>query len=517
LFGALTGAGWRPVVLAWVFVCALVSLPYVRAATRPPPGRVFVGFFYYVDDAYNYLSFVQQAEDGAFLLRNKALSPPRPARLVNLEWWLVGRVSALAGRRPALAYRLFGLAAALLLLAGVDRWMVAAGLPAGHRLPALLLVAVGGGLGGALLTLGLRPLARSPDLYAGLFPFVELFANPHFVAGTALLLWTLWAYHRARTLADHLRAALLGTALGLVRPYDLALVVFVHGFVVLWTEAPRAWPRRLVPLAGLLPVVAYDAWLFFASPDFAVFSSRVFQFPPRSDFVWALGPVALLAASAWAPGGTTGEGRSAFLCFVGWAAAGALILIFRPLSFSLQFLAGIGLPLLALGALGLARFPPAVTLAVAALLSVNAAVSLRLAFADNTYWFVPAPRMAIAAALRPHCRPGDMVMSPPDIGSYAGGLTRCGAYVAHPAAAGFDARAAEVRDFYARDDPAARAALLDRHCLSHVVLPGGAGDVPRVWLGPDTPFRRVAGAGQGPEAIDAYARVSGESCRAPRP
>jgi hypothetical protein len=515
LSAALTTALRRPVILAWLFVCALVSLPYVRAATRPPPGRVFVGFFYYVDDAYNYLSFVQQAEDGAFLLRNKDLSPPRPARLVNLEWWLVGRLSAVVGRRPALAYRVFGLAAALLLLAGVDRWLVAAGLPAAHRLPALLLVALGGGLGGALLTLGLRPLARSPDLYAGLFPFVELFANPHFVAGTALLLWTLWACHRARSFGGHLRAALLATALGLVRPYDLALVAFVHAFVVFGTEAPRAWLPRLLPLIGLLPVGLYDAWLFFASADFAVFSSRVFQFPPRSDFVWALGPAALPAAFAAGRRGTD-EQRPAVLYFVGWAAAGALILAVRPLSFSLQFLAGIGLPLLALGALGLARFPPAATLAVAAALSVNAVVSLRLAFADNPYWFVPAPRMAAAAALRPHCRPGDVLLSPPDIGLYAGGLTACGAYVAHPAAAGFDARAAEVRDFYSRDDPAARTAFLDRHCLSHVVLPGGAGEIPRGWLGPDTPFRRVAGAGHGPEAIDAYARASGAACPAAR-
>src|SRR5438093_5715215 len=113
----------RPVLLAWLFVSVLTSLPYVRAAAQPPPGRVFVGFFYYVDDAYNYLSFVQQAEDGAFLLRNKDVSPPPPARLVNLEWWIVGRISALVGRRPALAYRLFGLVAALALLIAVDRWL----------------------------------------------------------------------------------------------------------------------------------------------------------------------------------------------------------------------------------------------------------------------------------------------------------------------------------------------------------------------------------------------------------
>jgi hypothetical protein len=473
---------------------------------------VFVGFFYYVDDAYNYLSFVQQAEDGALLLRNKNLAPLPPARLVNLEWWVVGRISALLGRRPGLAYRLFGLFAALALLAVLDRWLVAAGLPGSHRLPSLLLVSTGGGLGGALLLLGLRPLPRSPDLYAGLFPFIEILANPHFVAGTALLLWTLWAYRNAQGPGGYLRAAVLGTALGLVRPYDLALVGFIHAFAVVVGGPPRTRIARLLPLAGLVPVLLYDAWLFFGSPDFAVFSSRLFQFPPRADFVWALGPAALLAAPWVARRGPFPEARAAALYLAGWAAAGALILALRPLSFSLQFLAGVGLPLLALGALGLSRHPPAVTLAVAAVFSVNAVVTLRLALGENPYWFVPSTRMAIARALRPHCRTGDLLLSPPDIGLYVSGLTACGAYVAHPATAGFAEREAEVKEFYTRDDPAARAALLDRHCLSHVVLPGGGGDVPSAWLGPDTPFRRVAEAGRGPAAIDAYARASGQTC-----
>jgi len=506
----------RPVILAWLFVSALTSLPYVRAATHPPPGRAFVGFFYYVDDAYNYLSFVQQAEDGAFMLRNKELPPTRPARLVNLEWWVVGRLSALLGRSPVLAYRLFGLAAALALLLALDRWLVAAGLPGAHRLPALLLVATGGGLGGALVAFAGRPLSRTPDLYAGLFPFIELLGNPHFVAGTALALWTLWAYREARDLGGYVRAALLATVLGLVRPYDLALVAFVRTFAVMATETPRAWVFRLMPLLGLAPVALYDAWLFFGSPDFAIFSSRVFQFPPRGDFLWALGPAALLASTWLGRRGPGAEPRGAAMYFVGWAAAGALILAFRPLSFSLQFLAGIGLPLLALGALGLSRFPPAATVAVAVAFSVTSIVALRLVLRENPYWYVPSERLAIARALRPRCRPGDLVLSPPDIGLYVSGLAACGAYVAHPATATFDERDAEVKDFYAKDDPAARAALLDRHCVTHVVLPGGGGEVPAAWLGPATPFRLVARAGRGPAAIDAYARAAGETCRRDR-
>jgi hypothetical protein len=146
---------------------------------------------------------------------------------------------------------------------------------------------------------------------------------------------------------------------------------------------------------------------------------------------------------------------------------------------------------------------------------VTSVVALRLVFGDNPYWYVPAERMDLALALRPYCRPGDLVLSPPDIGLYVSGLTACGAYVAHPAAAGFDQRGAEVEVFYARSDPAARAGLLDRQCVTHVVLPGGAGDVPVAWLGPATPFRQVAQSGRGPAAIGAYARATRGECAAP--
>ena len=92
-----------------------------------------------------------------------------------------------------------------------------------------------------------------------------------------------------------------------------------------------------------MPVLLYDAWLFFGSPDFAVFSSHAFQFPPRADFVWALGPAAALAVTWVMRRGPAADARAAGLYFAGWATAGALILMVRPLSFSLQFLAGIGL------------------------------------------------------------------------------------------------------------------------------------------------------------------------------
>src|SRR5262249_38229896 len=210
-----------------------------------------------VNDAYNYLSFTQQAEDGAFVFRNKLLERDHAPALVNLEWWLVGRMSLVLGRRPALAYRVFGALATFALLAAVAAWLRAAGLPAGHLLPALLLVATGGGIGGLLWRgLGL-PISSCLDLSTGLFPFIEMLANPHFAIGTALLLWALWLFARASGTRGALAGVLVATVVGLVRPYDLVLFAAVAGLSVLWCAPPRDWrgppPPLPRPPAGRAP------------------------------------------------------------------------------------------------------------------------------------------------------------------------------------------------------------------------------------------------------------------------
>src|SRR5258708_3435420 len=295
----------RPAIIAWLFLAILTSTPYLRARLDPPRGMTFLGFFYFIDDMYNYLSYVQQAEDGAFGFVNKLTTAPHPPALVNLEWWSVGRLSALLGRRPILAYRIFGILAALAFVLGADRWLRRAGLPATHTLPALLLVFTGAGLGGIRYELMGPPAWRSLDLVTGLFPFIELLVNPHFVAGTALLLWALLGFS-VGGVRGNLQGLVLGTILGLVRPYDLVLLGGIRALALLWTEPPPAWPRGLAVLAGLLPVSAYNYWLFYRNPAFASLSQYAYVFPPLRDLALALGPalaLALLARTHRARGG----------------------------------------------------------------------------------------------------------------------------------------------------------------------------------------------------------------------
>jgi len=501
----------RAVVLAWLLLSALTSLPYLRAALDAPLGRVFVGFFFFVDDSYNYLSFVQQAEDGSILFRNKLVTEDHAPALINVEWWLVGRVSSILGHHPAVVFRLLGLGASLALLVAVDRWLRLAGLPSSHSLPALVLVAVSGGLGGVFYWFTGRLM---PDVGTGLFPFLEVLTNPHFVTGTSLLLWLLlWTLSSGGPLRV-LKIILGGSILGLVRPYDLVTFACVWVLGVVLTERPGSWLKNLWPLLGLVPACLYEYWVFYRNPAFAFYAKIPYAFPPTTDLLAAVAPGALLGLGALWTASAGQAARRVRVYLWSWVLLGLLLIVVHPVFFSLQFLVGFGVPLLALSALGLSRFKPWVTLVVTLLLSGTALATLTIVLNSNPYWHVPADRMEAALALRGHCHQGDLALAPSDIGLYMAGLTACKAYISHRVSPEFGRRAAEVNAFYSNASSEERSAFLDRLCVSFVALPGDPGPVPKDWLGERTPFRAVAHVGN-PISITLYGRPDPATCVRP--
>ena len=503
----------RPVVLVTLLLAVLSTAPYVRAFLSPPPGLAFVGFFWFVDDSYNYLSFVQQAEAGAALFHNKLVLEDHPAVLFNLEWWTVGVLSRLFGGHPLVAYRAFGLAALVALVFGIDRSLAAAGLPASHRLPALLLVTTGAGLGGIRFLLG-APAERCLDLTTGLFPILEVLSNPHFVAGTALLLWALLAHAGRAGARSFVAAAAVGTALGLTRPYDLVILACIRTAVVALTEPVRAWWRHGAAMAALLPVAAYNYWVFYRQPAFTFYTQAEYVFPTRADLAWALGPAAALALGAFLAGpirafreGPAGVAR---LHFAVWCTVAIVVFVLRPFHFSLQFLGGIGLALLALAAIGLGRLPVRYTLAAALALSSTTVAAVWLTLQPTLGSYAPAERIALAWELRRDCRAGDRLVAPADIGLWAGGYTACRAFTSHAIEPAHAERLEAVRLFYQEGDPASRAAFLERVCATHVVLPGSTRAAH--WVDPRVGLEPVAVAGSATRQLAAYRIAS--SCTA---
>jgi hypothetical protein len=491
-------ATWIAIVL-----CAIAAAPYLHAALDPPPGRAFAGTFHWIDDFSNYVSYAQQAETGRFVFEDKLAPRPQPAALVNLEWWVVGRLSALLRGRPFLAYRVFAVGATVALVFAVFAWLRGLGVPETHRPAATVLVCTAGGLGGLLFELTDRTVLRGPDLAIGFLPFLAVLAQPHWTASLALLLWALWWAWRARRPAEHAAALALGTALALVRPYDVALLLAVRVVAVTAGARPAQWPKRLLPLAGLLPVIAYLAWVF--RRGFGAFSSDAYAAIVLSpaDVLWALGPPALglLAGLRLRKAAR----RAAALHLGAWTAIGLVMVLVRPVSFSLQLGVGLGAPVLLLSATALARFRPAVTMLAALALSTSAAVAYRIVWRPDANWFPPAEQRGAALALRDPCRDGGLALAPARIGLDVIAFTSCRSYVSHPAAPGFAARLRETHWFYGAADPGARRTWLDSTCVTHLVLPGDAGDAAEGWVGPGA-FRRTGLVVGGSGALSLYAR-----------
>ncbi len=374
------------------------------------------------------------------------------------------------GGRAVLAFRVLGLLALGAWLFAADRFLVRSGLPEERRLAGLLLVFTGGGIGGLLWSVAWIRGDRAFDLFTGAFPFVAALANPHFVAGSALLLGALTAFAAGRSRWG----AALGALLAFVRPYDGALLVAIEGASALFLARGRDRLRRLLPLAAALPGLAYTWWVFTASPSFRAWVSPHYAdvTPTALELAFSLGPATLLALTslvAWRRGGVeTGHLTRLVL----WAVIALLVVTVRPVSYSLQFIVGVGLPLLALAAIGLARVARHALAIAVPLMATSAVVVVWLCTLPGPRTHPPLQSWLVAQVLRQECHPGDLVLAPAQIGSYVGGLTPCWPFVSHPAAPDYDARLRDVARFYdPSSTPAERAALLATIGPAYVVLP----------------------------------------------
>lgn len=479
------------VAIAWLMVAAVTSLPYATAALRPPPGTAFTGALFYRDDFFQYLSFAEQAERGAFLFTNKFDPEPHPPALVNLEWWAAGRLAALLGGRTVLAFHVLRVLAIGALLMGAARLLALAGLEGSRLVWALALVATGGGLGWLRLLQG-TPSWKVPDLLMGLYPWHQSLFNTHFVVGTALLLWALLLHLLWRAgRASRWPWIVAAWALGLSRPYDLAALLAVTVGLVLWDVArDRRWRagRSLLDLLWLAPLLAYYALVVGSHPSFAGWKTQAIDLsPPRHEFILALGPAALLVLAWGRRPSATPEQAAVRRALAVWCGALAALLVVFTDPMAKQCATSLGAALL----LWAASVVPARWLAPATLvLAPTSGLLLWLAFNPSPDSFAPTDYFAATRLLAPSCAPREIAVAPTDLSLLIAGLTPCSVVLGHRLLTPrFADEVGEGNRFYydASTDPWWRLAYLERKGAAFVLLPAGKGS----WLGAQAPFERI--------------------------
>jgi hypothetical protein len=225
-----------------------------------------------------------------------------------------------------------------------------------------------------------------------------------------------------------------------------------------------------------------------------------------ADTLLALGPAFVLALFGARFGTGVGSPRLRLRLWL-WVALGVAIGSSQATTFAGQFIVGSGLPLLVIGAWGLGRLSQRQSFFVAASFATSAIIALRIVLVPDPHWHVPAERLGAALALRPSCRPGEVALTPADVGLFVMSLTSCKPFVSHQIEPGHDARDAAMKRFYGSLAPAERRAMLDRLGIDYVALPGDIGATPVSWLGEGSQFARLAVVGGGPRAISIYGRT----------
>ena len=263
----------------------LASVPYLWGWLITPPGQVYTGFSFNVDDTAVYFSWMRQIEDGRFFLRNQFTTEPQRGVLFNLFFWLLGSVVRVTHLPMIAVYQ----GARVLFGAGL-LWAVAVLLREAlrderARRAAFALVCLSAGFGWVWLV-RFPPtgnLTQPIDLWQPeAFTFLSLYFSPLFTAALALMavfMASVLRVERSGRLRDAAPAALAGALLGNFHSYDV-IHLFAVWIVFRVVETVRtrrldrgAWAALILVGLATLPTVAYQYWALRVE---AVFYARAF-------------------------------------------------------------------------------------------------------------------------------------------------------------------------------------------------------------------------------------------------
>ncbi len=302
------------IILIAIAVFVESSVPYLCAERNAPAGYSFSGQVAYSADQNMYFSFISQARDGAFVLKNKLTSIHNEPVFVNLEYWMVGTIQRYLGLSENEVYTIWRFLGVVLLAIGF-RMLARATLDSEKkRLVAFALFFCTGGFGFVFAALNGAHLLSADALQAGIIdarygmlPLQQIISNPHFSMphGLLLIAYSLFLMaERAGKTKYYVYSGLVFALIGLVRPYDLLPPFLIFPLYVLAADGFKfrfgQLVQRMLPLLLILPVLGYNLWLFKFNDIFKYWSLQGHNAGSLPGPLWhymAYGIAGILAAA----------------------------------------------------------------------------------------------------------------------------------------------------------------------------------------------------------------------------
>ncbi len=282
-------------VVVWaVLIVLLASLPYLWGMLITPPGYSFLGLTHNIDDGAVYLSWMRQAADGHFFIRNLFTNEPQPAMTFNLLFLVMGWTAAIT-RLPLIAvYHLFRVVLGFVLILCIWRFSKLFLDDPKQRRILIPLVGLSAGIGWMI------PDAQMPTGSVDVWQpeaitFLSIYLNPLFLAGLLLMLGSFYWLELARREGRTKYAVFAGLhllVLGNVHTYDvltvacvwaayIAVLTVVHSRLKIEDfRLGRTVVLSLLTAVIALPSVAYQFYVYAIDPVYRLRANTPIPSPP---------------------------------------------------------------------------------------------------------------------------------------------------------------------------------------------------------------------------------------------
>ncbi len=441
------------IVLASVIVIILTSIPYVFGISITPPGWHFVGFTYNSDDACVYLSWIKQARDGNFFIRNLYTAEPQKNLPFNLLFLAMGGTSRLVGCSAAASFHTFRVLLIPALLFAI--WKLCKTL--GKEDAAILIVWIAGlssGLGW-LIKIG-SSINRPIDLWQPeAITFLSAYLNPLFLAGTILMVTSLNCIFIAINRCDTKYAIFAGIALlvlGNIHTYDLVpvwlafvfyvlIISIIHKNRLIWFRAAK---YGIIAFFIALPTAGYQVFLLLTEPVYAMRAATLAETPALHFILIGYGLVFVFACA----GVFQAIKRREEYCWfaVAWIVAG-FAAAYLPIEQQRKLLMGTHIPLSILAGVYLKPLLGSIKglrTTYAAILLVVLLMPSNILFirrdierlkenntAPGLQAIISADGMKLIQWLKKNTKNDDLVLAPPNVATFLPAIAGCRVYYGH--------------------------------------------------------------------------------------
>lgn len=294
-------------VAAWAVLIVLITcIPYLVGVYITPPGYHYTGLTHNIDDGAVYLSWMRQAADGHFFIRNLFTNESQAARQFNILFLVMGWFAAISHLPLIWVFHLSRIVLGIALILCIWQFSKLFLDDSSQRRLLIPLVGLSAGFGWMFPRSG-PPNGVVDRWQPEALTFLSMYLNPLFLMGLLLMLGAFYWLEMMRRESRARYAVFAGLhllLLGNIHTYDVVTVacVWTAYLIALWI-VERKFPARIIYLSALAAAISilsitYQVYLLHIDPVYSARANTPIPSPPIWSFFAGYGLIFICAVVA---------------------------------------------------------------------------------------------------------------------------------------------------------------------------------------------------------------------------